>query len=335
MTPEPGIGFRATAPVRLDFGGGWTDVAPFAARERGVVVNAAIALRATASLEPGGEGYRLLAEDLGEELTLATAAELATGDRLPLLRAALRRAAFGPCTLRTRSAVPPGSGLGSSGALGVALVAALDAAAGTSRRAAETAEEAWRLEAIDAALAGGKQDQYAAALGGFLHLTFQDGAVTPRVLPVGPGFAGELASHTVVCYTGSSRISSRTITRVMGRYEEGDPQVADALHGMVDVAERSAEALQAGDLARVATLLTENWRHQQRLDPAMRTDAMARLESVMRSAGALGGKAAGAGAGGSMFFVVAGDRAEAERAARAAGATVLPLAWSHEGVLVS
>jgi D-glycero-alpha-D-manno-heptose-7-phosphate kinase len=95
-----------------------------------------------------------------------------------------------------------------------------------------------------------------------------------------------------------------------------------------------AEALRAADLARVSALLSANWKHQQALDPGMRTAEMAQLEAAATEAGALGGKAAGAGAGGCMFFVMRGDaRGAAPAVAKAArGATILPLAWSVEGV---
>jgi galactokinase/mevalonate kinase-like predicted kinase len=93
-----------------------------------------------------------------------------------------------------------------------------------------------------------------------------------------------------------------------------------------------AEALAAGDLAAIGRGLAENWRLQQVLDAGMCTPQMARLEAAATAAGALGGKAAGSGAGGCMFFL-AGDDVEAVRSAVAgAGATVLPVQWSERGV---
>ena len=108
------VSYRAAAPVRLDFAGGWTDVPPWAAREGGVVVAAAVALYAHAEVVPGGTDYRLTAEDLGESLILPNADALAGTESLPLLRAALRLLPVGPCALTTRSDAPAGSGLGSS-----------------------------------------------------------------------------------------------------------------------------------------------------------------------------------------------------------------------------
>jgi len=326
--------FRASAPVRLDFAGAWTDVAPFTLRERGVVVNGAIELRARAEVATGGETWRLRSEDLGESAELCGGDALASDGRMDLLKAGLRRSGLGPCALRTWSETPPGSGLGSSGALDVALVAALDAARGAHRTPLEVAEEAFQLEAVEAALPGGKQDQYAAALGGFNRLVFEKGAVTVEPLVLDAAFVAELARRIVVCYTGTSRVSSRTISRVMDAYERGDPGVTGALRAIAEVAERMTAALRAGDLRRVGSLLAENWRHQQLLDPGMRTGEMSRLEMAMRDAGALGGKAAGAGAGGSMFFIAGEDPAAGVRAAREAGAQVLPFSWAARGVIV-
>jgi D-glycero-alpha-D-manno-heptose-7-phosphate kinase len=157
-------------------------------------------------------------------------------------------------------------------------------------------------------------------------------AVTAEHLVLDPAFLSELVSRIVVCYTGTSRVSSRTIARVMTAYSAGTPHVVDALRAIVDTAEAMADALIASDLAKVGKLLSANWLHQQRLDPEMTTDTMARLELAMRRAGALGGKAAGAGAGGSMFFITGGHRSAALAAAREAGARVLDFSWATDGV---
>lgn len=325
---------HASAPCRLDFAGGWTDVEPFVGQRGGVVVNAAIDLRARVTVELGGSHHRIDSEDLATGLDLVRPEDFAPDGRLDLLKAALRYTAVAPCRLRTGSAVPPGSGLGSSGALDVALMAALDRVAGRSCQPTETAERAWRLETIEAGLPAGKQDQYAAALGGFHRFAFEPGGVEARPLELDSEFLAWLERQTVLCYTGQSRVSGQTIDRVMNRFRAGDPAVARALAALVEVAGSMTDALLAGDVARVGQLLTDNWRHQQALDPSMQTPLMARVESVLHDHGALGGKAAGAGAGGSMFFVVRGDRRHAIAAVRALGISVLPFTWSSEGVRV-
>jgi D-glycero-alpha-D-manno-heptose-7-phosphate kinase len=324
--------FHASAPLRLDFAGGWTDVPPFSTREGGVVVNGAIGLRAHVDLQLGGKLLRLVSEELGETLECANAGGLVPHGKLQLLTAAVRRfPVLGGFTLTTRCDAPPGSGLGSSGALGVALVGALSRARQEALSGPDVADHAWQVETIEAELAGGKQDQYAAALGGFHRLSFRDPDVGVEPVTLDPTFAATLERQTLICYTNKSRVSGDTITRVMGAYERGDPTVTGALRGLKDTGDAMAEALRAADLARVGTLLSDNWKHQQALDLGMRTPEMAQLEAAATRAGALGGKAAGSGAGGCMFFVMRGAAHDAASAI-AGIAKVLPLSWAPEGV---
>ena len=330
--PVTELAFAATAPVRLDLAGGWTDVPPFSAREGGTVVTAAIRLFARAEVRLGGTGFRLIAEDLHDQLEVSDSSGLVRNGRLDLQKAGLRMLPVGGCTLLTRTDAPPGSGLGSSGALDVALVAALSSARGETRDPFEIAETACHLESVEAAMPGGRQDQFASSYGGFLRLTFRDPHADVQRLKLDPEFMEQLARRLVLCYTGASRFSGTTIERVMRAYEEGDSSVHDALHGLRDVADAMAGALVAADFSRVGRLLSQNWRYQLALDARMSTSEMADLERAMASAGSLGGKAAGSGAGGCMFFLAPEDPSAMMAAARNLGARVLPVSWAMRGV---
>src|SRR5258706_5092431 len=110
----------------------------------------------------GGRLIRLVSEDLGQELECADAGGLVLDGRLDLLKAALRMLPVqAACTITTRCDAPPGSGLGSSGAMDVALVAALAPAPGERFTGSELAEQAWYLETVEAEIPGGEQDQFA------------------------------------------------------------------------------------------------------------------------------------------------------------------------------
>lgn len=323
---------RAAAPVRLDFAGAWTDVPPFSTDEGGAVVTAAISLFARAEAVRREHGYLLRANELGAEVEILRADTPVDDPNLILHSAALRLRPTAPVTLTTNSDVPPGSGLGSSGALDVAIVAALSALEGHQQTPLELAHDAWRLEAVEARVPGGKQDQYAAALGGFNLLTFNDPDVGVHALILDPAFSAELARRIVLCYTGASRVSGNTIARVQAACIAGDAGVTGALFELRDVAFEMDDALRAGDFDRVGALLTRNWNAQQRLDPNMSTDAMAELDDAMRTAGAIGGKAAGSGAGGCMFFLAGDDATPLRQAAREHGARVLPVEWAMQGI---
>ncbi|HJR16325.1 MAG TPA: hypothetical protein VJ808_05680 [Gemmatimonadales bacterium] len=331
-TEDPRPAFRAAAPVRLDLAGGWTDVPPFSAQEGGVVVTAAIRLFARAEVRLGGSGIQLISEDLRDELQIRDSTGLVSDGRLELLKAALRMLPVGACTLTTRSDAPPGSGLGSSGALDVALVAALSAARGESPDPVDIAERACHLEAVEAGISGGRQDQFTSSHGGFLRLDFRDPDAEVRRLDLDPHFADELGRRTVLCYTSASHFSGATIDRVMLAYENREPRVVRALYGLRAVAESMDAALASADVALIGRLLSDNWAHQQALDPGMRTENMARLERAALAAGALGGKAAGSGAGGCMFFLAPDDPSAVIEAAQGSGATLLPVRWAMYGV---
>ena len=107
-----------------------------------------------------------------------------------------------------------------------------------------------------------------------------------------------------------------------------------ALERLAELGWSMAEALEVGDERKVGDLLAANWRLQQQLDREMQTPAMARLEQAMAACGSLGGKAAGAGVGGTMLFLIGSDPARAARTAAEQGSTVLPLQWAREGVRV-
>ncbi|HET8634647.1 MAG TPA: hypothetical protein VFL88_10920 [Gemmatimonadales bacterium] len=318
---------HAAAPVRLDFAGAWTDVPPFSAREGGAVVSAAIDLRVHVNVLPGGDSVELISEDLDVREALGAGAS-----RLPLMAHAARRWPAGNATIVSRSDAPPGSGLGTSGAMGVAMVAALHHARNETAEAETIAHEAWQVETRDAGIPGGRQDQWMAALGGFRYLEFHDPDIQTQPLALDTAFAAELQEAMVLCYTGMSRVSGSTIARVMTAYEQGDHKVTEALRGLRDLAVQMRGALRERCLEEVGRLMARNWDLQQQLDPAMRTAEMAALEAAVMRRGAVGGKAAGSGAGGCMFFLAPGCRAAVESAARDSGASVLTVRWAREGV---
>jgi D-glycero-alpha-D-manno-heptose-7-phosphate kinase len=324
--------FGAAAPVRLDLAGGWTDVPPYSAREGGVVVAAAVQLYAYAEVRPRQWGYLLASKELDQALEYPGLPALVGDGPLPLLRAGLRLLQARPCALSTHSDAPHGSGLGSSGAMDVAIVAALAGAAGRKLSIREIADLACRLEGQEAGIPGGRQDQFIAAFGGFLLLSFRDPDATVEPIVLNEGFAAELERRMLLVYTGDSRFSGDTIGRVMRAYQQGEPTIAGALDGLRGAAEAMSDALRAGDFGRIGALLSENWRLQQQLDAGMSTPEMRRLEAAMRDAGCLGGKAAGSGAGGSMFFLAPDDPTAAREAVTRLGMRLLPVRWATTGV---
>ena len=285
-------------PLRIDLAGGWSDIPPFARREGGAVLNVAITQYVRGSIERGGDAE-------SESFRLCYGLDL-----------------------------PAGAGLGSSAALSVAWLALVHANMGQPRDGHELARKACDLGALLGIL-GGKQDEYAAALGGVNLMRFDDG-VHIEPLSLTPNVRKGLEARLVLCYSGQARLSGDIHDRVWGAYERGDAVVGTRLAELRDVALAMRDALLAGDFARTAALLSRNWEAQKHLHSSITNPTVERLCAVAREAGADAGKACGAGGGGSLVFLAEPPRVAAVRAAlQGAGARLIDARIDWDGVTIS
>jgi D-glycero-alpha-D-manno-heptose-7-phosphate kinase len=280
----------ARAPTRLDFGGGWTDVPPYAEREGGAVCNVAITRYATATVASGGhvavQGQPINAPD----------------DRL--IRAALRRFAIPDVQARLENDYPLGAGLGGSSAAGVALAGALSVLADSPRDPHSLATISRATEADELGMAGGFQDHFAAAYGGALLLTFANTIDVERI-ELAPDTQRELAHRGILVYTGESRISGDTILAVRDSYLAGERRVVHALASMKSLAFDMAAALRVSDIDALGALIGEHWVHQRELHPSITTPRIETIVETAARAGALGTKALGASGGGCVLAIAA------------------------------
>lgn len=309
----------ARAPTRLDFGGGWTDVAPFSTDEGGAVCNVAITRYATATVAIGGAAAPPLDDAHGGDATL--------------VRAALRRAGLTGARASVTSDFPVGAGLGGSSAAGVALAGALAELAGEPLDCSTLAEWSRATEVEELGIAGGFQDHYAAAYGGALLLTYE-GCVGVERWTVPAGTAASLSERGVLVHTGESRISARTIGAVADACRARDPRVLGALRRMKALAREMAASLRAGDLDALGALVSEHWTHQRALHPSITTERIDAIGRAAAGAGALGMKALGASGGGCVLAIAArGREAELARALAPLGER-LPFDVDDEGFAV-
>jgi D-glycero-alpha-D-manno-heptose-7-phosphate kinase len=229
--------------------------------------------------------------------------------------------------------LPAGAGLGSSAALSVAWLALVHANMGHTLDRRTLAQKACDLGALLGIL-GGKQDEYASALGGVNLMRFGEG-VQVEPLDLAPEVREGLEAHLVLCYSGRARLSSDIHDRVWGAYERGDATVCACLAELRDVALAMREALVPGDFARTAGLMSRNWAAQKRLHPSITNAGVEQLFAAALGAGALAGKACGAGGGGCIAFLADPRRVHAVRTAlRNAGAQVIDARIDWEGVVL-
>ena len=221
--------------------------------------------------------------------------------------------------------LPPGSHLGTSASVDVAWLALTNGLTGRKQSSVELAEAAYRLEKM-LGVTGGKQDQYAAALGGFtlLHFGAEDEPADVELLDVPPRTARALRERCVLCYSGTPPGAGSLHEQVWERYRGGDEEIAAALREMRDSATPARDALLRGDLDALAGLLTVNRDAARRLHPGTVTPRMDELFAAGTDAGALGAKACGEGGGGCLLFLCAEGRRQAvEDALRARGGELI------------
>jgi D-glycero-alpha-D-manno-heptose-7-phosphate kinase len=328
--------FRARAPLRLSFGGGGTDVSPYPEEHGGVVLSATINQYAFASLRPRRDSrWTLSSLDYDVVAKYDHPRRMRLDGNLDLIKAAVRALKVRRgADLWVHSDAPPGSGLGSSSTLVVALIGVLGAWLHRSLSGYDTAELAYRIEREDLGLAGGRQDQYAAAFGGFNLIEFHRDSTLVNPLRIRAEVLHELEYRLLLCYMGQTRQSAHIIERQVSSYREGRRATVAALDHLKQQVFEMKKALLLGDVDGIGELLHQAWEQKKRLDTDISNRHVDQLYQLARKEGAIGGKMPGAGGGGYFLFLTRFDRKHRVAAAlEKHGGQVVPFQFERRGLL--
>ncbi|HTO91265.1 MAG TPA: hypothetical protein VMJ70_09055 [Candidatus Sulfotelmatobacter sp.] len=327
---------RARAPLRLSFCGGGTDVAPYPEEHGGMVLSATINQYAYASLRPRRDSKLTLASlDYDLVARYDHPRRMRFDGQLDLIKAVIKAMKVKRgVDLWVHSDAPPGSGLGSSSTLVVALIGALREWLARPLESYDVAELAYRIERVDMKLAGGRQDQYAAAFGGFNFIEFFGGQTVVTPLRIRRDVLQELEYRMLLCYMGQTRASASIIDRQTAAYRAGKAPVVEALHRLKQETLEMKRALLLGDVDGIGELLHQAWENKKKLDAGISTGHVDRLYQIARRAGAIGGKMPGAGGGGYFLFLTRFDRKHRVAAAlEKHGGQVVPFQFESRGLM--
>ena len=323
---------RARAPVRFCDLGGWTDtrIVP-----SGAVTNFTATLYTHVTLEIGAfAGITIESFDTDEQAQIRDIRQIEYNSVLDLFKAAVKRTGIRRgVRILVRSDAPPGSGLGSSAALGVATMAALSHYLRRNLLPYEIARESQALEVEEMGLECGVQDQLASAYGGvnYMEVNYPHARVSPIALDVATQC--ELEDRFVLVYTGKSHFSSQMHEKVIAEYEAGHN--VGVFERLKECGIHGKEALLAGDLEGFGAVMNENWAAQKALHPEITTPYIEELHEKAFAAGALGFKANGAGGGGTVTILAQRNRDHhVRRAVEELGMTVLPSKLDTGGLRV-
>ncbi len=319
---------RAKAPLRLGLAGGGTDVSPYSDEYGGCVLNATITLHAHCTIELFDDGpVEFIAKDLQQSFRSTSAPNYNCTGPLTLHKAIYNRVVQDflknkPLSVRvtTYSDALPGSGLGSSSTMVVAILAAYRELLNLPLGEYDLSHLAYEIERIDCGLAGGKQDQYAATFGGFNFIEFyKDDRVVVNPLRVRRHIQNELQERLMLYFTGVSRSSADIITdqvRAATSTERRDSAV-NAMHAMKQLAFEMKERLLKGDINGVIDQFRDSWTAKKQMSTRISTATIEAVEYAALTSGARAVKIAGAGGGGfMMIFVDPSKRADVEHALR-------------------
>ena len=200
-----------------------------------------------------------------------------------------------------------GTGLGSSSTFAVGLLNALHAYKGEPTTPKDLAEKAIYIERNVLKEAGGKQDQYIAALGGIQLMQFKkDESVDIKSIQLSKKDLGELEKHLMLMYTGKERSSSNIHKSQAAAVSDH----VDAYKKMADLARQQAKAFEEGRWQDTGKLLHDNWMLKKTLSSGISDAYIDRLYNTAIENGAEGGKIMGAGGGGFFLFFADPDKQE-------------------------
>ena len=321
------------SPVRIDLAGGWTDTPPYCLMEGGSVVNIAIELNGQPPLQtyikPCKEPHIILRSiDLGAMEVVETYEQLAAynkvGSPFSIPKAALVLAGFQPgfsqetypslraqleafgcgIELTLLSAIPAGSGLGTSSILAATVLGAVNDFCSLAWDKNEIGRRTLVLEQL-LTTGGGWQDQFGGVLGGVKLLDTQRGFdQNPRVrwLPDAVFTQPEYAQCHLLYYTGITRTAKKILAEIVRRMFVNHHQQLLQLREMKAHSMDMYEVIQRQDFLAMGQLISKTWQQNQRIDSGTNPDSVRRITDLIDDL-CLGYKLPGAGGGGYLYMV--------------------------------
>ncbi|SHH26850.1 GHMP family kinase ATP-binding protein [Thermosipho atlanticus] len=330
---------RSRVPLRISFSGGGTDVSPYCDEYGGMVLNATIDRYATITLIPKND-KNMVIKSVDYDLTVKYDVDenLAYDGQLDLIKGVInhfkgKNEIPSGFEIYIHNDAPPGSGLGSSSAVCVALIGAFKEWLNLPLTPYDIAELAFKIERIELGIKGGRQDQYATAFGGFNFMEFYDNRTIVNPLKLSENIINELHYSLILAYIGGSHDSSKILSRQIKNVKTKNKESLQSLHNLKELAINMKNALVMGKLGKFGLYLDEAWNYKKKMAEGITNEKIDNIYLEVKNAGALGGKISGAGGGGFMFFFTELDRRyDVIKKLKELGAQVINYSFEDKGL---
>jgi D-glycero-alpha-D-manno-heptose-7-phosphate kinase len=300
---ERALLIRSRAPLRISFAGGGTDIKEYYEKNGGAVISATISKYAYTTLHQRKDNsFRIRQESFGIDYSGSVQDKPKTSKQSAFFDAIMKH--FSPKTgfdLITHSDVRYGSGLGASSTMMVSLVGAFNKLLNLDMDPYEIAETAYKIERQDLAIEGGKQDQYAAAFGGFNFMEFSKTGTVVNQMRLKKSTIYELQFRSILINTGATHISGQIIKKQKGRLS--DNRVLEYYERLKQLAVEIKNRLYRDEIDEIGNLLNQEWENKKLLSEGISNKSIDTIFKIAKLNGAEGGKILGAGGGGYALLI--------------------------------
>ena len=315
------------SPLRISIAGGGTDLPGYYEKFGSYFISAAITKFVYVAVHTPFEPRYILKYSKNE-----------TCDKLneinhPIIREVLRSfpSSFPFVEMASMADIPSGTGLGSSGSFGSALILALAELRNLKITKDEIASMACDIEINKLGESVGKQDQYSATFGGLTEYQIgKNGEVVVEPLRLDESFLELFQSSLLLFYTGKSRSASKILMREDLKLRENDREIQNNLHEVQEIAYKIKESLHQKNLEDFGRTMHEHWLKKMARNPLVTYPEINNAYEKALAAGAFGGKIVGAGGGG-FLLIVSDQPGRVRQAMKESGFEEVEFRFDYEG----
>ncbi|MSR86164.1 GHMP kinase [Candidatus Woesearchaeota archaeon] len=330
----------ARAPIRLEFGGGGTDIPSYSDRYGGCVLSATINKYTYASLRPThNTELKLITTETNDSLLFKDAKDLAYNGDQDLIKAVIKRMKINyGCEIAFRSEAPPDSGLGNGATAAVTMVGVFNQLRYENKlNDYEIAETAYDTMKYELDIQGGKQAFYSSVFGGFNFIEFQENGFT-RVnkVKIKPQTIAELEKHLLLVYLGKrEKVESSQAILKEQEVNYGQGEKLSILEQLKGLAQDMKDRLEHNDLTSFAQKMDLAFQIKKKLNPSITSPKIEDISEVAKKNGALATRIQGSGAGGHLLVFCDWNKEHViSKALLEKGVSCIPFSFVNQGLEV-
>ncbi len=326
---------RGKAPLRISFGGGGTDLEPYSSEQGGVTISTTVDKYAFGTLIPRSD-HKIIIESLDyNQLVKYYINEILPLDgTLDLLKAGVNRLAPGKgFTLLIECDAPPGTGMGSSGAIAVLVIGLLLEYLERHLNPYQIAEMAYEIEKHDLNFLVGRQDQYASAFGGFNFIEYTKSKTLVTPIRLRRELINELESHLILCYMHEKRTKEDPVNIEIKQFEKKDKEVIRYFSELKDLTHKMKDNLLLGEIDTFLSIFKKAGENKLKRSILGKSKTVSNFISCAFDNNARALKTLGSAGGG--YLLIFSDyfrRKSLIESLEDVGGTILPLHFEENGL---